>query len=197
MTPENPSAFGASPTVDLSTFKPTGLDRGRPKFVEALWMIVKLLIVQSRLPWPSYVRRAALVAFGAKIGTGFYIRPSVNIHFPWKLHIGDNVWIGEGCTILNLEKVTIGSNTALAHEVYISTGNHDIKKTDFPYANKPVIVESYIWIGTRAYISAGVKVKSGAVVAAGSVVTKDVDPWTIVGGVPARKLGERSLEGDS
>lgn len=195
MTPVYPFSSSAIPeTVDLSTFDPRALDRGRPKFIEALWMIAKLIVVQSRLPWPSFVRRAVLVCFGAKIGKGFYIRPSVNIHFPWKLTIGDNVWIGEGCTILNLMPVEIRSNAALAHEVYVSTGNHDIRKSNFPYANAPVIIDSSSWIGTRAFIGAGVHVKRGAVVAAGAVVTKDVDEWTIVGGVPASKLGMRVIE---
>lgn len=198
MTPEIPSTSSANThAVDLSTFDARALNRGRPKYIEVLWLIAKFMIVQSRFPWPSCVRKSLLVCFGAKIGKGFYIRPSVNVHFPWKLIIGDNVWIGEGCTILNLENVEIRSNSALAHEVYVSTGNHDIRKSDFPYANKPVLIESCSWIGTRAFIGAGVHVKRGAVVAAGAVVIKDVDEWTIVGGIPASKLGIRTIKKES
>lgn len=180
--------------VDLSTFTGAGLDRGRSKGVEALWWIAKLTIVQSRIPWPSAIRRMALRAFGAKIGKGFYIRPSVNIHFPWKLTIGDNVWIGEGCTILNLEPVEIHSNVALAHEVYVSTGNHNIFDQNFSYKNGPVIIHSGAWLASRCFVGSGTTVGEGAVVAAGAVVVQDVLPWTIVGGVPATAIGHRTIQ---
>ncbi|WP_104063721.1 WcaF family extracellular polysaccharide biosynthesis acetyltransferase [Arthrobacter sp. 4R501] len=184
----------AGETVDLSRFSGQGLDRGRSRLVEILWWIAKLSIVQTRAPWPSSVRRAVLRLFGANIGQGFYIRPSVNVHFPWKLTIGDNVWIGEGCTILNLEPIVIRSNTAIAHEVYITSGGHDISSRDFAYENKPVLIESGVWLGTRSFVGAGVTVHRGAVVAAGAVVVKDVPEWAIVGGTPARVIGTRKME---
>lgn len=184
-------------TVDLSAFSPVGLERGRPKFVEIIWRLTNLVVVQTSFPWPSAIRRAVLVAFGAKIGKGFYIRPSVKVHFPWKLTIGENVWIGEGCTLLNLEPIEIRSNAALAHEVYVSTGNHDLTRRDFPYANASVLIDSSTWIGTRAFVGSGVTIGRGAVVAAGAVVVKDVDPWSVVGGVPARKISVRRLSDGS
>lgn len=191
-----PTKAAAAEVVDLSLFV-ADLDRGRSKPYEILWWVAKLLIVQSKVPWPSTVRRRILCAFGAKIGTGFYIRPSVNIHFPWKLVVGDNVWIGEGSTILNLEQVEIRSNTALAHEVYISSGGHDIRSRTFSYKNAPVTIESGVWLGTRSFVGPGVTVHTGAVVAAGAVVVKDVPEWSIVGGVPASTLGKRSFQESS
>lgn len=180
-------------TVDLSTFTTEGLDRGRPKWLEILWWLAKLMVVQSPFPWPSKVRVGVLRLFGASIGSGCYIRPALNVHFPWKLDVGNNVWIGEGCTLLNLEPLIIEDNTALAHEVYISTGGHDIESPRFSYKNFPVIIRSGAWIGTRSYVGAGVTVGEGAVTAAGAVVVKDVQPWTVVGGVPARRIGIRRI----
>lgn len=182
-------------SVDLGRFDGTSLDRGRPRWIEILWWLAKISLIQTKFPWPSSVRRKVLVLFGARIGSGFYIRPGVNIHFPWKLVVGNNVWIGESCTFLNLEPLTVGNDTAFAHEVYVSTGDHDITRQDFPYANRSVEIGSYSWIGTRAFVGAGTKIGEGAVVAAGAVVVRDVSPWTIVGGVPARVLGHRKLEG--
>lgn len=188
------STAEAVETVDLSRFSGQSLDRGRSRLTEVLWWMAKLSIVQTKAPWPSSVRRTVLRIFGAKIGHGFYIRPSVNVHFPWKLTVGDNVWIGEGCTILNLEPIEICSNTAIAHEVYITSGGHDIGSPDFAYANKPVLIESGVWLGTRSFVGAGVTVHRGAVVAAGAVVVKNVPAWSIVGGTPARVIGTRTIE---
>src|SRR4051794_12417640 len=123
--------------MDLSRFRGSSLDRGRPRQVEAMWWLVKLAIVQSPLPWPSSVRCAALRLFGAKIGRNVYIRPRVNVHFPWKLRVGHNVWIGEATTLLNLEPITLHSNSALAHEVYLAAAGHDISSPTFEYANAP------------------------------------------------------------
>lgn len=194
-----PKPTASDPTrdvVDLSLFSPD-LVRGRSRLFEALWWLAKISIIQTSVPWPSIIRKRVLCLFGAKIGRNFYIRPGVNIHFPWKLEIGDNVWIGEKCTILNLEPVRIQSNTALAHEVYVSTGGHDISSPTFAYKNKEVLIEAGVWLGTRSYINAGVTVHSGAAVAAGAVVIKDVPEWTVVGGVPARVIAERKIGGTS
>jgi putative colanic acid biosynthesis acetyltransferase WcaF len=179
--------------VDLSTFSSASLLRGRSRVVEAAWWIAKLLIVQSPIPWPSRVRKSTLKIFGAQIGRKFYIRPGVNIHFPWKLSIGDNVWIGERTTILNLEPVYIGSNVALAHEVYLTTGGHDIRSATFAYANAPIYIESGCWLATRCFVGPGVRIAENAVVAAGAVVVRDVEPWAIVAGVPARRIGTREI----
>lgn len=181
------------PTVDLSAFDGHGLDRGRGRLIETAWWLCKVTIIQTNFPWPSGVRKALLRLFGAKIGSGFYIRPGVNIHFPWKFSAGDNVWIGDHCTILNLESVVIRDNAALAHEVYLAAAGHDIRSPYFAYANKPILVEEGVWIGTRAFVGPGVTVGRNAVVAAGAVVTTDVGESSIVAGIPARTIGIRQI----
>lgn len=180
-------------SVNLSLFDGSTMDRGKPKWFEICWWLVKVSLVQSKFPWPSSMRKWLLRLFGAKIGAGFYIRPSVNIHFPWKLEIGDDVWIGEGTTILNLEPVIIHSNTALAHEVYIAAASHDISSPTFGYKNEPITIESGVWLATRSYIGPGVTVGRNAVVAACACVVTDVPPGAIVGGVPAKVIGKREM----
>ncbi|WP_172655881.1 putative colanic acid biosynthesis acetyltransferase [Demequina maris] len=177
--------------VELSEFTGAPLDRGRSRVVEVFWWLAKLMFIQSSIPWPMSLKRVVLVRFGAKIGKALYIRPRVNIHFPWKLSLGDYVWIGEGTTILNLAPVNIESNVAIAHEVYIAAAGHDIRDPKFGYANAPVHISSGAWLATRSYVGPGVSVGPRAVVAAGAVVVSDVEPDQIVGGVPARTIGVR------
>lgn len=122
-----------------------------------------------------------------------YIRPGLRVHFPWKLEIGNNVWIGENTTILNLETVVLEDNTALAHEVYLAAAGHDIRSRSFDYANLPIRIRSGSWVATRAYIGPGVTVGPGAVVAASACVVSDVLENEIVGGVPAKVIGQREI----
>ena len=103
------------------------------------------------------------------------------------------MWIGEGTTILNLEPVLLENDVALAHEVYIAAASHDVTDPNFRYANAPVTIRSGAWLATRAFIGPGVIVGNGAVVAACSVVVRDVDPFRIVAGSPARVVGERKI----
>lgn len=179
--------------VQLAKFRPDGLDRGRSRGVEVVWWLAKLAFIQSGFPWPMGFKRWLLIAFGASIGNRFYIRPRVNIHFPWKLTCGDDVWIGEGTVILNLEPVTLEHDVALAHEVFVAAAGHDVQHPRFAYANQPVVIRSGAWLATRSYIGPGVVVGTGSVVAAGAVVVRDVDDFSIVGGVPARTIGQRVI----
>jgi putative colanic acid biosynthesis acetyltransferase WcaF len=162
--------------------------------VEVAWVLIRSLIFMSPFPWPSRVKARLLRAFGAHVGVGLYMRPRTYVHVPWKLSLGDHVWVGEACTLLNLEPLTIGDHTALGHEVYLTTGSHDITSPTMTYANRPTTIGSSCWIATRAFVAAGVHIGDGAVVGAGAVVTSDVAPWVLVGGVPARFIAERTLK---
>jgi putative colanic acid biosynthesis acetyltransferase WcaF len=173
------------PSVDL--------DRGRPLLVEIIWYLCKTTFFLSALPWPSSLKRLLLIAFGAKVGTGFVIRPRVNIHFPWKLRIGDHCWIGERTEILNLEEIILENHVALAHDVYLAAAGHDISSPTMAYKNRPIIIGEGTWIASRVFVNPGVTIGPGAVVVSGAVVTKDVPQDSIVGGNPAKEIGKRSL----
>lgn len=170
-----------------------GLTRGRPRWFEALWYLCKVTFFLPPIPWPSSLRRRLLIRFGARVGSDLYIRPGVNVHFPWKLEIGSNCWIGEGTVILNLESVTIGNHVALAHQVYLAAAGHDIRSRTMAYCNAPITIGDGCWIATRAYVGPGVTVGKYAVVAAGAIVVKDVLPRTVVGGNPAMEIGQRDF----
>jgi putative colanic acid biosynthesis acetyltransferase WcaF len=171
-----------------------GLERGRPAWVEGLWWLTKCIFFLTRIPWPNGLKRRVLVLFGARIGEGLVMRPRVNVHFPWKLVVGDHCWIGYDCDLLNYEAITLGDHVAIAHRVFLTTGNHDYKHHAMAYRNEALLVGSGTWIASCAFIGPGVTIGEHCVVAAGSVVTKSVPAWSVVRGNPAQVIRRRVLE---
>ena len=102
------------------------------------------------------------------------IRHDVKIHWPWKLTVGDNSWIGEGVWILNLEPVTIGSDVCISQEVLLCTGSHDRRSPTFEFDNAPISIGDGSWVATRATVLRGVTIGKDCVVGATLLVVKDV-----------------------
>jgi putative colanic acid biosynthesis acetyltransferase WcaF len=177
----------------LDLFRPTGLDRGRSRRIEAAWYLTKMVFFLTAFPWPARLKAALLRLFGAQVGTGLVMRPRVNIHFPWKLTLGDHVWIGEGCTILNLEPISIADHSALAHEVYLAAGGHDIGDPTLSYRNRPIVIETGCWVATRAMIGPGVTIGENSVVGAGAIVMKSVPPNSVMGSAVSKRLSDRVI----
>lgn len=180
----------------LDLFRPTGLDRGRPKHTEALWYFVKVWFFLSPWPWPVRFKRWLLIRFGAKVGKGLYMRPRVGIHFPWKLTIGDHCWVGDGVEILNLEPVTLEDHVVIGHQAYLAAGSHDARSRSMAYANKPIVIRRGTWIATRAFIGPGVTVGENCVVGACAVVMKSVPDDSVVTGQAAQVAGRREIVRD-
>uniref|UniRef100_UPI0030DD06E6 acyltransferase n=1 Tax=Paucibacter hankyongi TaxID=3133434 RepID=UPI0030DD06E6 len=119
--------------------------------------------------------------------------------YPWKIKIGSNVWINRGCelygSMLSREgRITIGDNCALGPRVRILSATHDYRYLALPDTSANVVINEFVWIGAGATILPGVQIGKGAIIGAGSVVTKDVAPFTIVGGNPAKFIKNRGLE---
>ncbi|HEX9045952.1 MAG TPA: putative colanic acid biosynthesis acetyltransferase [Verrucomicrobiae bacterium] len=184
---------GPNPTVDLSRYSPAGFDRGASRVVEALWVLVRCLFFAPALPLPSRFRVFWLRLFGAKVGRGVVIRSGVNIHFPWRLQIGDYVWVGEQCGLLNLAPIVIGNHVCISQRAYLCTGNHNFTSPTFDLMVKPIHLESGAWIGAGGFVGPGVTVGSHAVLTAGSVATTDLQPYGIYRGNPAVKIKDRIL----
>lgn len=109
-----------------------------------------------------------------------------------RLQIGDYTSIGRGSYLDARGGIKIGDSVSISPGVQIITGHHDMNDIKFKYISSKVIIEDYVWIGTNAIILPGVKLGKGSVVGAGAVVTKNVDPFTVVGGVPAKPLKKRN-----
>jgi putative colanic acid biosynthesis acetyltransferase WcaF len=174
---------------DLSRFG--GTARGREAWRAQLWWLFQALFV---LPTPQYLfgwRRFALILFGAKIGKHVLIRPGVRVTYPWNLTIGDYVWIGDNTTLYSVAEISIGSHSVISQEAYLCAGTHDYQDVSFRFVSAPISIAEECWIATRAYIGPGVKIGHAAVIGAGSIVMKCVDPRTIVVGNPAKVVGTR------
>ena len=132
--------------------------------------------------------------FGAGVGQNVHVYNSANIFMPWNLDIGDWSAIGEHAYIYNLGEISIGKNVTISHRAHLCAGTHDHTKPDFPLLKPSIKVEDSVWIGADAFVGPGIVVGEGAVVGAGSVVVKDVEPWTVVGGNPAKFIKKRIVE---
>jgi acetyltransferase-like isoleucine patch superfamily enzyme len=110
---------------------------------------------------------------------------------PAKIAIGNYTHINRGCFLDARAEIIIGNNVSISHKVNFISQSHDVNTKNFAGKSAPIIIGDYVWIGINAIILQGVTIGNGAVVAAGAVVIKDVEPYTIVGGVPAKKIGDR------
>jgi len=164
---------------DLSAFKGTGYDIGRGYIVRVAWLLVSGTIFM-RWWLPASARVAILRTFGADIADGVLVRHRVRIHWPWKLSIGPNSWVGEGAWLLNLETITIGSNVCISQEALLCTGSHNRRSDSFEFDNAPIHIDDSSWVATRATILRGVSIGRGSVIGASSVITCDVPPGTLV-----------------
>jgi putative colanic acid biosynthesis acetyltransferase WcaF len=104
----------------------------------------------------------------------------VRIHWPWKLVIGDNSWVGEGAWILNLEPVIIGDDVCISQDVLLCTGSHDRHSPTFEFDNAPIRINDGVWVATRATILRGVEIGEDAVVGATALVTSNVPAGALV-----------------
>ncbi|WP_366508748.1 WcaF family extracellular polysaccharide biosynthesis acetyltransferase [Solimonas soli] len=170
--------------VRLSDFDASPFDRGAPLMLEAIWYITKRVFFLTSIPWPSKIKCSLLRLFGARIGSGCVIKPRVNIHMPWKLFVGDDVWIGEEVFLLNLDRISIGANCCISQRAFLCTGNHNYRIVTMPYRNEPILVEDGAWIGAATFIGPGVTVGREAVISAGSVLTQDASAGMVYAGNP-------------
>lgn len=156
-------------------------------------------VVQGIERRAATARLARLRSELAGAGDGLRIQAPWHISVPSMVSIGDDVYIGRNAVFSTWGGLTIGTSCRFAGAVMIYTWNHLLAGADrLPYGTartaEPVVVDDFVWVGARAVIVPGVHIGEGAVVAMGSVVTRDVDPFAIVGGNPAVQIGERDRD---
>ena len=171
--------------MDLSRFTTGDFKRGASPLKEALWLIVSRVLFQW-CPFPfSALKRSVLRMFGATIGRGVIIKPDVKITFPWKLTVGDHAWLGEESWLLNLAPITIEANVCISQRAFLCTGNHNYRSPTFDLITRPIHICAGAWVGAATFVGPGVNIGTHAVLTAGSVATKDLEPGGIYQGNPA------------
>lgn len=178
--------------MQLDTYNNSGFDRGRPLWVEVLWLIVQAMFVNSWLPG-SLHRVWLLRLFGARLGQGVVIKPYVRVKFPWKLVVGDHTWIGEGVWIDNLGEVFFGNHVCISQGAYLCTGSHNWSSKQFDLTVRPIEIHDHAWVAARAAVAPGVCINEGAALALGSVATSDLAAWHVYCGCPAVLSRKREI----
>lgn len=178
------------PVIDLSKAPGERAAWDRPSWVVYLWAVCELLFVTN--PWQisSSLRIRVLRAFGAEIGSGVVFRPRTRVKFPWKLHIGDRSWIGEGVWFHNQDHIYVGHDVVISQETFLTTGSHRHRK-DMALIVRPIHIEAGAWITSRCMVLGGTKVGRSALARPQTVLSGEVGPGQIVGGNPCTVVGER------
>lgn len=160
-----------------------------------LWNTAYLIFFRPS-PRPFHAWRAfVLRLFGATLGTGCHIYPSVKIWAPWNLQIGNFVGVGDGAILYCMEKTTIGDYAVISQGAHLCAGTHDYNSKNFQLIIKPIVISSHVWICAEAFIHAGVVVPAGAVIGARAVVTKSLSKtWTVYAGNPCREVAIRKSQ---
>jgi putative colanic acid biosynthesis acetyltransferase WcaF len=162
-------------------------------FYRVVWVFGKILFRWSPRICFGW-RRFILRCFGADVGNNVHIYNSAIIYFPWHFKIGDWSSVGEDALVYNLGPVVIGSKVTISHRSHLCAGTHDYNRADLPLLKPPIIVKDQAWICAGAFVGPNITIGHGAVVGACAVVIKNVEPWTIVGGNPAKFIKKRIMK---
>lgn len=180
--------------VDLAQYR--NRHSWKSKIARALWNVVWAALFR---PTPRGVcygwRRFLLRLFGAKIGKQVHVLPSCKVWQPWKLTMGDYACLSEDVDCYSVEQVEIGAHAVVSQGAFLCCASHDITSPIMELEYRPIRIGPQAWVAARAFIAPGVTVGEGAVVGACSVVTKDVEPWTVVAGNPAHVIKKRVING--
>ena len=163
----------------------------------AIWRLTWLTlwrVAYWRLPG---VRSAILRLFGARVGRGTALRASTWIEMPWQLTLGQDCLLGDGVRIYNLGEITIGDDSVVSQDAHLCAGSHDYTEPSFPLKQATIQIGKHVWIAADAFVGPGIVIGDGAVVGARACVTRNVEPWCVVGGNPAQPIKQRILKGVS
>jgi putative colanic acid biosynthesis acetyltransferase WcaF len=159
--------------------------------MRAAWNMVYAVLFRPS-PRPFHAWRAGLLRlFGARLGTDCHIYPKAVIWAPWNLICHDHAGIADGAHVYNPSLVSLGAYSVVSQEAYLCGASHDMDDPNFPLVSAPIVIGSYGWVCSRATVQMGVNVGEGGVLALGAVATRDISPWTVCAGVPARPIRTR------
>ena len=170
-----------------NNFKPENI------FLRFFWYFINVIFFKSSFFPFNFLKIFLLQLFGCSLGKGVVIKPNVNIKYPWKLSLGNYVWIGERVWIDNLDNVTIGNHVCISQGAMLICGSHNYKKQSFDLITKEITLNDGVWIGAKSIILPGVVAESHAILSAGSVISKNLESFTVYKGNPAEKVGSRTI----
>lgn len=164
------------------------------KLKRYIWNICWALLAR---PFPKSTMNSwkvfILKSFGAKIGKNSYVYSSAKIFMPWNLIMGEHSCIGSGVDCYNAAPIIIKNYVIVSQRAYLCTASHNISSQKHEQTQKAIIIEDKAWVAAEAFIGPGVTIGEGGVVGARGVVFKNVLPWTVVGGNPAKLLKKRII----
>lgn len=179
--------------IDLSRYH-NALSR-KNQMVRMLWTIVWGVFAR---PLPRSVgsgwKRFLLRLFGARIDATAIVYSSAKVYYPANLTMGSYACLASDVDCYNVAPVTIGANSTVSQGAYLCTASHDITDPLNPLVTKPIVIEDQAWVAAGAFVGMGVAIGQGAVVGARAAVFKDVEPWTVVGGNPAKFIKRREIK---
>jgi putative colanic acid biosynthesis acetyltransferase WcaF len=179
--------------IDLSSAPGSGESWGAPAWKVYAWGLAEAVFVSNPLQISSRLRRAVLVAFGARIGSDVLLRPRLRVRFPWKLTIGDRSWIGEDVWLHNQDRLTIGADAVVSQGTFVTTGSHALRR-DMALITRPVVIEDGAWVTAGCIVLGGSRIGVSAVVTPGTVVSGDVPDGVVFGAPGGSVLGRRFPE---
>lgn len=179
--------------TDLSLYDNTGFDSGAKLLKRFSWYLINILVFKSALFAHYGIKVILLRLYGAEVGQGVKIKPAVNIKYPWKLKLGNHIWIGENVWIDNLDQVSIGDNCCLSQGVLLLCGNHNYKRPGFDLMTGPIHLEAGVWLGANSTVCPHVRCGEHAVLTVGSIATSNLEAFTIHQGNPAVGIKKRII----
>jgi putative colanic acid biosynthesis acetyltransferase WcaF len=154
------------------------------------WLVFCRLSPKAFKGW----RLLVLKCFGAKISGRPFVAPSCIIKIPWLLELEDHACLAPQSEVYNLGPITLRARSTVAQYAYLCAGTHDFTLKSLPLIVAPIEIQEDAFVGAKAFVMPGVIIGRGALVGAGSVVTRDVEEWTIVAGNPAKVVAQRNFE---
>jgi putative colanic acid biosynthesis acetyltransferase WcaF len=175
----------SSQRIDVSENRAARKWTRREQAGRLLWALASPFFVLSPRPLWGW-RRAMLRAFGARIGAGVHVYPSVRITIPWHLDLGAQCAVGDRAILYALGPITIGARTTISQGAHLCAGSHDLSRPDRSLIKPPITIGADAWIAADAFVGPGVRVGDGAVVGARAVAMKDIPAGHVVVGNPAK-----------
>lgn len=164
------------------------------KIARRVWALVYIFLFRpSPLIFQAW-RKLLLTMFGANLGK-VWIHPHVRIWAPWLLVAGDDVYFDRDVNIYNVYEVHIGSRVVISSAATLCTPSHDYEDPSYALCGSPIIIRDDCWICSEAFILPGVEIGAGSVVGARALVSRNVEPWVIVAGNPAKVIKKRIMKG--